>query len=123
VEELLRCHGPVKVLMRPAVVDQQIDGRPVPAGESVLVDVRAANRDPARLPDPHRMDLTRESVGHLGFGTGIHFCLGAALARLETAETLTRLFARHPDMTLVDETTRWRESMTLHGLTTLIVGR
>jgi cytochrome P450 len=121
VEELLRCHGPVKLLMRTALVDQRVGGRLVRAGESVLVDVHAANHDPTRFPEPHRMDLNRAATGHLGFGTGIHFCLGAALARLEAGETLTRLFARHPDMTVAGEPIRWRKSMTLHALEGLVV--
>jgi len=116
VEELLRCHGPVKLLMRTAIVDHDIAGNHVSAGQAVLVDVRAANRDPNRFPDPDRMDLTREPAGHLAFGTGIHFCLGAALARLEAGEALTRLFTRYPDLTLTEAPIRWRESAALHAL-------
>jgi cytochrome P450 len=86
--------------MRTALIDQELAGRHIPAGQAVLIDIRAANRDPNRFPDPLRMDLTREPAGHLAFGTGIHFCLGAALARLETAETLTRMFTRRPRLEL-----------------------
>jgi cytochrome P450 len=80
------------------------------------VDIRAANRDPNRYPDPLRMDLSREPSGHLAFGTGIHFCLGAALARLETGETLTRLFTRFPQLALAGRPVKWRESRMLHAL-------
>jgi cytochrome P450 len=121
VEELLRCHGPVKLLMRTALTDHEIAGHLGRAGESVLLDVRAANCDPNRFPGAERMDLTREPVGHLAFGAGIHFCLGAALARLETAEALTRLFTRHPNMQLTTRQVRCRESVVLHALQRLDV--
>ncbi|HEY2831392.1 MAG TPA: cytochrome P450 [Sporichthyaceae bacterium] len=121
VEELLRCHGPVKLLMRTALTDHVIAGHQVREGETILVDVRAANRDPTRFVRPDMMDLAREPLGHLGFGAGIHFCLGAALARLEATEALTRLFARHPGMTLAGAGTQWRGSVALHALEVLPV--
>ncbi|MGQ0623378.1 MAG: cytochrome P450 [Sporichthyaceae bacterium] len=116
VEELLRLQGPVKRILRTALVDQELVGRQIPAGQAVLVDVQAANRDPRRFPAAERLDLTREPVGHLGFGAGIHFCLGAALARLETIEILPRLFIRHPELALTNRPAKWRESNTLQAL-------
>lgn len=116
VDELLRLHGSVKLVMRTALVDHDLAGRHIPAGHSVLVDVRAANRDPARFPDPLRLDLTRDATGHLAFGAGPHFCLGAALARLELAETLTRMFTRFPHLALTGSPLQWRNSTALHGL-------
>jgi hypothetical protein len=121
VEELLRCHGPVKLLTRTAVADHDIAGHHFAPGQAVLLDVRAANSNPIRFPGAEYMDLLREPVGHLGFGAGIHFCLGAALARLEAAETLTRLFTHHPHLQLTDVQIRWRDSMTLHALQELPV--
>ncbi|HEX3829068.1 MAG TPA: cytochrome P450 [Sporichthyaceae bacterium] len=121
VEELLRCHGPVKLLTRTALTDHEIAGHRIPAGHAILLDVQAANRNPDRFPGAERMDLTREPAGHLGFGTGIHFCLGAALARLEAAETLSRLFTRHPNLAPIGSSVRWRESRILHALQELPV--
>lgn len=120
-EELLRCHGPVRLVMRTAIVDHNIAGHQVAASDSVLVDVAAANRDPVHVTDGERMDLARAPVGHLAFGGGIHFCLGAALARLESTEALSRLFARFPSMTLTDEIPERRPSTSLIALKSLAV--
>lgn len=116
IEELLRLQGAAKLAGRTATRDHYVAGTHIPTGAAVLVDLHQANRDPDRLLDPARMDLSREPVGHLAFGAGVHFCLGAALARLETVETLTRVFTRYPDLTLVTQTPRWRESSTFRGV-------
>jgi hypothetical protein len=116
VEELLRQHGPVKLVSRTALVDHELAGVQIAAGQALLVAIRRANLDPHRFPGAVRMDLTREPAGHLAFGAGIHFCLGAALARLETAETLPRMFTRFPDLALTGSPIRWRESTTFHAL-------
>jgi hypothetical protein len=116
VEELLRAHGPVKRTLRTALVDQELDGVRIPAGQSVLVSIQDANRDPTRFPDPDHLDLNRPPAGHLAFGAGIHFCLGAALAQLETAETLPRLFTRYPRVRFVGEQVSWRDSTLFHAL-------
>jgi hypothetical protein len=121
VAELLRCHGPVKLVLRTALTDHDLGGVHVAAGQAVLVDVPAANHDPGRFPDAARMDLTRDPAGHLAFGAGIHFCLGAALARLEAGETLTRLFARFPALALTGAGVSWRPSKALHALRELPV--
>jgi cytochrome P450 len=115
VEELLRLHGPVKVIGRTALEWHDLGGVRIEPGRQVLVLVDQANRDPRRWTEPDRMDLTRPGPGHLGFGTGIHFCLGAALARLEAAETLRRLFARYPGVRLAGPVS-WRASSTFHAL-------
>ena len=118
VEELLRLHGPVKIIGRTALEDHDVGGVRIARGRQVLVLVDQANRDPRRWSEPTLMDLNRSGPGHLGFGTGIHFCLGAALARLEAAETLTRLFDRHPQMRLAGPVS-WRASSTFHALQSL----
>ncbi|WP_448316827.1 cytochrome P450 family protein [Streptomyces sp. CO7] len=102
VEESLRLEPAVKHLpLRYAVVDVPLpDGRVIPKGDPVLASYAAANRHPSWHPDPDAFDVTRTAKEHLAFGHGVHFCLGAPLARLEVATALRLLFARFPDMTL-----------------------
>jgi cytochrome P450 len=121
VEELLRLHGAAKLAGRTALTDHDLGGQHVTTGQPVLVDIQQANRDPRRFPAPQRTDLSRRPTGHLAFGAGPHFCLGAALARLETVETLTRLFTCYPDLALADAPIHWRDSTTFHGLRELPV--
>jgi hypothetical protein len=120
-EELLRLHGAAKLIARTALTDHQIGGQHIATGQAVLIDIQQANRDPRHRPDPDRLDCSRTPTGHLAFGAGPHFCLGAALARLETAEALTRLFRRHPDLAPVSDTVHWRQSTAFHGLNELLV--
>ncbi len=120
VEELLRCEGPVKLIGRTALADHDLGGVTVRAGQAVLLLLGQAQRDRRRWDDADRLDLGRTGPAHLGFGTGIHFCLGAALARLEAAQALPSLFARYPAMTLLQEPS-WRDSTTFHGLDSLRV--
>lgn len=121
VEELIRLEGPVRRIGRTAVTGHDLDGVRIEPGEAVLVELDRAARDPRRWSDPERLDLTRPGPAHLGFGSGIHFCLGAALARLEATEALTRLFGRHPRMRPLDPEPRWRDSATFHALEELPV--
>lgn len=104
VEELLRWLSPVmQTKARYAARDGEIDGSPYARGERVTAFLLAANHDPARWPDPERLDLGRKPAGHLSFGAGIHFCLGLQLARLEAATALRRLFERFPTLRLAGE--------------------
>jgi cytochrome P450 len=91
VNELLRYDSPAQLVRRVALCDLSLGGTRVRAGEQVLVVLGAANRDPARHPDPDRLDLTRTGPSGLAFGHGLHFCVGAGLARLEGEETFSRL--------------------------------
>ena len=91
VDELLRYDSPVQVASRIARNDLVLGGVTVRKGQQALVVLGAANRDPARYPDPDRLDLTRTGTAHLAFGNGPHFCVGAGLARLEAQETFNRL--------------------------------
>lgn len=95
VEELLRIDPPIQVAPRSALVSADIGGVPIEPGTIVLVMLGAANRDPMVFPDPHRLDLTRRPR-HLAFGLGAHFCLGAALARLEATLALTAVIRHRP---------------------------
>lgn len=109
VDELLRYDAPFQAMNRIAAADLEAGGQTIRAGEFVWLWVGAANRDPIRFPDPDRLDLDRADNRHLSFGLGIHFCLGAALARLEMAVALTRLRTRFPRLRLVDEAVVWRD--------------
>jgi cytochrome P450 len=101
VEELLRYDGPVEFgTWRFTTEPITVGGVPIPAGEPVLAVLAAADRDPARFPAPDELDLGRAAGGHLALGHGIHFCIGAPLARLEGRIGFERLLARHPDLAL-----------------------
>ncbi|MDZ7732631.1 MAG: cytochrome P450 [Acidimicrobiia bacterium] len=101
VEELLRFTVPVPHgTFRYATEPVEVDGHTFPAGKQVLVCLGAANRDAAVFTDPHRLDLDRDTKGHLAFGHGMHFCLGAPLARLEGRIALGALLARYADISL-----------------------
>ena len=111
VEELLRYDGPVeRSTMRFATDDVEIAGVRIPAGSVVSVVLAAADRDHAYVPDADRLDITRAHHGHLAFGHGVHFCLGAPLARLEGAIAIGSLLQRFPDLALAcpPEELRWR---------------
>ncbi|KAA9156448.1 cytochrome P450 [Amycolatopsis acidicola] len=103
VEELTRWCGPQLLsVVRFAREEVEIGGMPVGKGEAVTAALAAANRDPRVFSDPLRLDVRRDEVAHLGYGHGPHFCLGAALARVQTEVALTALLSRFPDLTLVD---------------------
>jgi cytochrome P450 len=121
VEELLRYDGPVQRTGRMAAVDAEIKGVPIPTGTLVLGLTGAANRDPAQFAEPDRLDLGRDQPRHLAFGAGIHYCLGASLARLETQVAIGAMLRRFPALTLAAERLVWRPSTTLRGLDSLPV--
>ena len=101
VEELLRFTNPVNHANdRFTIEDVPVGDVVIPAGEWVLPATSSANRDSARFPDPDRLDLDRDTSGHLAFGHGVHYCLGAPLARMEAEVTLGALLARFPRMSL-----------------------
>jgi cytochrome P450 len=105
VEELARYDGPALLAIRRFPLEDVTIGQvTVPAGETVLLSLSAANRDPRRFPDAGTLDLGRDAGGHLALGHGIHYCLGAPLARLETEIALTALLERLPDLKLDDLT-------------------
>ncbi|MGW1359802.1 cytochrome P450 family protein [Streptomyces chartreusis] len=122
VEEFHRFEGPALLAIRRfPTEDMTIGGVPVPAGETVLLSLAAANRDPARFPDPDRLDLSRDTSGHLALGHGVHHCLGAPLARAETEIALTALLERFPELALADGEPQWRRSLRARGLLALPV--
>lgn len=101
VDEVLRVDSPVQRTGRLAIRDTEVAGERVRAGRAVITLLGGANRDPAVFPDPHRFDVTRPNAGeHIAFSSGIHYCLGAALARMEGEVALRALFDRFPELAL-----------------------
>lgn len=124
IEELLRYDGPVELATwRYATEPVELGGRRVAVGDPVLVVLAAADRDPERFADPDRLDLSRSDNKHLGYGHGIHYCLGAPLARLEGQAALGTLLTRLPDLRLAVDPSdlRWRGGLIMRGLRTLPV--
>jgi cytochrome P450 len=122
VEELLRWDGPVHVTGRVATDDLELPGGfAVAKGADVVTLLAAANRDPARYPDPDRLDLGRVENPHLTFSYGIHYCLGASLARAEGQLAIGRFIRRFRDIELLTEQPRYREHFVLRGLEELRV--
>jgi cytochrome P450 len=120
VEELLRFDAPLHLFTRYALEDLEFGGIRLRRGEVVGLMLGAANRDPERFVGPAAFDPQRESNAHVSFGAGIHFCIGAPLARLEMAVALPILFERLPDLELA-EPPRYRDSYHFHGLERLQV--
>lgn len=121
IEEALRYESPVQRTVRVAQADVELGGKTIPKGALVVAAIGAANRDPARFPEPDRFDVGRRDNDHVAFGFGIHFCLGAPLARVEGQIALGTLLRRAPRLTLAAAAPAWRESSTLRGLKALPV--
>ena len=121
VEELLRFDGPVQRTARIPSEPMTIGGKTIDAGEMVMPFSGAADRDPAQFPDPDRLDLTRADNRHIAFGWGIHFCIGAPLARVEGQIAINTLLKRLPKLALDTDTPQFRQSLTLRGLAALPV--
>jgi cytochrome P450 len=116
IEEILRYETTVQMSARVAVEHVDIQGYPVRAGEAILLLLGGANRDPAVFEHPDIFDTTRTNAReHLSFGSGVHACLGAALARMELHIGLQSLFEHFPQLTLAGEPT-FNDSILLHGL-------
>ncbi|HEX4816266.1 MAG TPA: cytochrome P450 [Nonomuraea sp.] len=119
VEEVLRYDPPVQLTGRIALDDAELDGTPVARGTRVMGLIGAANRDPAVFPDPDRFDVTRDPGRHLAFGLGIHFCLGATLARMEGEIALAALARAAPGLELIDLAPPYKPNLVLRGVATL----
>jgi cytochrome P450 len=122
-EEMLRFESPVQIGARVADRDREVQGLPLRAGQPVIVMLGAANRDPEVFGEPDRFDLTRDPNPHVAFGHGMHFCLGAALARAEMETVLPRLFDRFGPMRLAEDTVEWQPTLDFRGPTRLLVRR
>ena len=116
VEEILRYDGPVQIVWRYATQDLEIDGRRIGEGQFVNLVIGAANRDPAQFPEPDRLELSRAENKRLSFGLGPHFCIGAALARLEGEIAIETVLRRMPELGLESEELEWQQSPTFRGV-------
>ncbi len=121
VEEILRYDGPVQVTSRVLHDDVQVGATTLTKGQHFTLVLGAANRDPRQFSDPDRFDITRKDIRHLTFGGGIHYCVGAPLARMEGQIGLATLFQRIPNLQLTDAPLNWRGLMVLRGLEALLV--
>lgn len=124
VEELLRYEPPVQMLpQRTPLADIEVAGRTIPKGSPLILMLAAGNRDPQRFVDPDRFDPAREDNQHLGFGSGVHSCFGAPLARLETQIALHELLRHLDTPRLIEDPPEYRRSPVLRGPRHLLIGR
>lgn len=121
VEEYLRYDGPSGAVARVAAADLELAGRQIRQGQRVFAFVNSANRDPEAFYDPERFDIGRAQNPHMTFGHGIHFCLGAPLARLEARIAALRLSERLPHIRLKHGAPEWHDSLILRGVKSLPV--
>ena len=123
IEEVLRYEAPAINVRRTATRALNLDGQRIEVGDTVVVNIAAAHRDPAQYPDPGRFDIERRltKADHMGFGRGPHFCLGASLARLEVPIAVEEFLARFPAATLASEAPRWKAPRDQRGLADLWV--
>ena len=122
VEEVLRFEGPIKIIIRWVVEDHDRDGRPVKAGDRVFLVQQSANRDGGTFADPDRFDIGRATQPlHVGFGRGIHACLGAQLARIEARVALPKILGRLGGVRVLGEVA-WRPNIASRAVTGLRVG-
>ncbi len=121
IEELLRYDSPVQMTSRAALQDVEFKGQHIRKGTQVSFMLGAANHDPAQFEQPGTLDITRDPNPHLSFSNGIHYCLGAPLARLEGQIAIQTLLQRAPELTLLEDNPTYRETWVLRGLHSLPV--
>jgi cytochrome P450 len=114
LEEFMRFDAPLHLFERTATVDTELGGVQIKQGQKIAALIGSANRDETVFSSPENMDLTRDPNPHIGFGAGIHFCLGAPLARLEMSVSLPALWEKYPNMQLAGEPIR-RPTFVLRG--------
>jgi cytochrome P450 len=123
IEEMLRYDPPVQMTVRTAEQDANVGGTNVAANSLLFVLLAAANRDPTEFPQPEKFDVTRKPNEHVGFGDGIHFCIGAPLARLEGKIAIGAVLERFPGLRIADPSAKlaYRGSLALRGLRELLL--
>lgn len=121
LEELLRYDSPVQIISRTAIEPVEIDGRTIQKGDKVNLLLGAANRDPEKFPEPDRLSWNRKESSRLPFGSGIHYCLGAELARVQGQVALSNLIQRLPQLQLNPEKVERRKNIVLRGFKVLSV--
>jgi cytochrome P450 len=121
VEELLRYDSPVQKMGRIALADIHIAGKQIKKGQFVCFSFAAGNRDPEQFESPEQLDITRNPNRHLAFGHGLHYCVGAALARLEGQIVVNSVLRCLPKLKLANENLEWYRNFTLRGLKSLPV--
>jgi cytochrome P450 len=121
VEELLRYESPVQFTARVLKEDIEVCGQRIPKGWTVQCMLGAANRDPKQFEEPDRLDLKRLNNQHLAFSAGLHFCIGAQLARLEGQIAILNLVQRFPEMKLAEPRPEWAPTFGFRGLKSLRV--
>ncbi|HET8846967.1 MAG TPA: cytochrome P450, partial [Ktedonobacteraceae bacterium] len=121
IEECLRYDSPVQFTARLAKQTIELGGKKIYRGQSVMLMLGAANRDPAMFADPNTFDICRQNNRHLAFGQNIHYCIGAPIARLEMRIVLETLLRRMPNLHLADEELVWQDNLSFHGVKSLPV--
>ena len=119
IEELLRFNTSAQRFKRAATRDVSLHGKTIRAGDKVVLAFGSANRDERKFPNPDVFDIDRRPLGHLGFGSGKHFCLGAQMARLVTEVAMRRFLARVPDYHLAADSVAWNSSSNFRSPTAL----
>ncbi len=121
IEEMLRYDNPVQITYRSALEAANIKGKQIRKGDLVNTILGSANRDPERFSNPDRFDIIRNEGRHLGFGVGIHFCIGAPLVRLEAEIVFETILRRFSKISLATESLEWQEHPIFRGLKSLRV--
>jgi cytochrome P450 len=121
INEILRYDGPIQSLTRFAKEDMVVGGKQIKVGQRIILSVSAANRDPALFHEPQRFDIYRSEKRHLGFGHGIHGCLGTYFARMQVQIALSTIFQRFPALAITDTHLEWILSLSIRGMRQLPV--
>lgn len=119
VEELLRYDSPLQRHTRVAKEDLEVHGKQIRKNQSVLAMLGAANRDLVQFADPNSLDVSRKNNGHVAFGAGLHYCLGAPLSRFEGQIAISMIVQRCPTIWLATEQLQWRQNMSVRGFESL----